>query len=741
MNDLSRQPHVSGDIDLADIWQAIRERWKTIAAVTIVCFGAALVYVLLATPRYAGEAKVLVENQEGYLTRQERADGAPDEQAVTSQVEVIMSRDLARQAIRQLGLAGNSEFDPVAGGGGLLRQIGGLVSGSRVAVREDRIFAEYFERLTVFALPRSRVVSIEFRSRDPALAASGANSIADLYIEMQANAKRERARAAAEALGSNVELLRTKLAEAEGQLEAFRLRTGLMVGANNSTLPTQQLAEINAQLASARTAQADSQARARLLREAVRAGRLNEVPDIANNELVRRVSEQRVTLRSQLALESRTLGPEHPRTKDLVAQISAVEGELRLLAERTSRTLENDARIAGSRMEFLLAAVERQKRAVGGSGDDEVKLRELERDARLIREQLEQSTQRWREALERQASTATPGDARVISRAVEPLSPATPKKMLAIFAGIGGLALSTFGVIAGAMLSTSATAATAAPTIPRLVPAPPIQNTEPPIQSTAPKLSMHNDVRVVAPQPETGGVPLTRIDQVVFGGRRVVAPPAEPAAPQVPEPADAIRVPAGLEHMQYVRRDGVAVLAQRMMSRPAGPEGVLALVAGVNPTAASEGALELARILASDARTVLVNLSRTIRMGRGEGLADVLDGSSSFRRCLQRDRNSTLHVLTRGTRPVEAGDDLDEALAALARTYDFVILAIGAEEEGDLVLSLAGAVDLCVIPRRGERDVDASDALFAALEESGAREIDVLDLPAPAPRGRVLEPA
>ena len=63
-----------------------------------------------------------------------------------------------------------------------------------------------------------------------------------------------------------------------------------MMGANNTTLPSQQLAEINAQLASARSAQADSQARARLLRESLRAGRLNEVPDIANNELMRRVS-------------------------------------------------------------------------------------------------------------------------------------------------------------------------------------------------------------------------------------------------------------------------------------------------------------------------------------------------------------------------------------------------------------------------------------------------------------------
>jgi polysaccharide biosynthesis transport protein len=30
-------------------------------------------------------------------------------------VQVVMSRDLAREAIKQLGLVGNEEFDPLAG--------------------------------------------------------------------------------------------------------------------------------------------------------------------------------------------------------------------------------------------------------------------------------------------------------------------------------------------------------------------------------------------------------------------------------------------------------------------------------------------------------------------------------------------------------------------------------------------------------------------------------------------------
>ena len=504
---------------------------------------------------------MLVENQEGYLTRQDRADAAPDEAAVASQVQVILSRDLARQAVRRLNLSGNPEFDPIAGGGGLLRQMVGLVAGSRSSTREDRIFEEYYKRLNVFALPKSRVVSVEFQSRDPALAARAANVIAELYIEMQANAKRDQARGSAEALGAQVAALRLKAAESDGRVEEFRSKSGLMVGANNTTLPSQQLAEINAQLASARSAQADSQARARLLRESLRAGRLNEVPDIANNELMRRVSEQRVTLRGQLALESRTLGPEHPRSKELNAQIASVESEMRTLAEKTSRTLENDARIAGSRVEFLTAAVERQMRAVGTSGDDEVRLRELEREARLTKEQLEQNTQRWQEALAREASKATPGDARVISRAVEPEKPISPKKIIIFFAAFGGLALSVFGVVAKTMIGSGPLKTGGAVSVPVVAGAKPLEE---PVVSR----------------------PLAAADLA----------PASGAGVDVKASADRIA------------SEDIPALAARIASASRRSEGMITLVASSDQQAASLAAAEIGRELTGKGRAVLIDL-------------------------------------------------------------------------------------------------------------------------------------
>ena len=60
---------------------------------------------------------------EARADRSERDPGAPDQEAVQSQVQLITSRDLARQAIKKLSLAGKPEFDPLAGPLGLVTRV------------------------------------------------------------------------------------------------------------------------------------------------------------------------------------------------------------------------------------------------------------------------------------------------------------------------------------------------------------------------------------------------------------------------------------------------------------------------------------------------------------------------------------------------------------------------------------------------------------------------------------------
>jgi len=458
-----------GMVDLREILLALRGRFKTILAITFAVAIGAIVFVLTATPRFAGETQVLLENRDSVFTRtlseRELPDDSIDEQAVLSQVEVVSSREVARETIRRLGLVGNTEFDPLVGPMDPITRVRtmlGIADGSYDGNEEDRILDAYYRALTVYAVPRSRVLAIEFRSADPDLSAQAANTIAEVYLDQLEEAQAELARAASDWLGTNIEDLRERVSEAEAAVESFRASSRLFLTGDSASISSQQLSDLNTRLAEARSTQADSEARAQLLSEMIAEGRAFEIPDVASNELIGRLIEQRIDLRSQIALEQRTLLPGHPRILELRAQLADLDEQITASAERTVRILENEARIAASRVESLEAALDAQMSVVAQANESEVQLRALEREARAEREQLENYLTRYREAIARGSQNATLPDARIVSRAVVPREPVFPRKApTVVLATLGAAFVATGGVVVAALVSGGAPAAPA----------------------------------------------------------------------------------------------------------------------------------------------------------------------------------------------------------------------------------------------------------------------------------------
>ena len=208
--------HAVSEASIADLAIAMRRHWRYVAIPTILAFLGALIFVNVVSPRYTGEAKVLLQYGDSYFTRPnaDRGDQTQqiDEQAVASQVQVVMSRDLAREAIRRLNLVGNPEFDPGVKEVSVLQRLAimaGLAKDPAVRPAEERVLDKYFDSLLVYPVGKSRIVSIEFRSKDADLSATAANTIAELYLGLQESAKKDLARSASNWLGANIDDLRT----------------------------------------------------------------------------------------------------------------------------------------------------------------------------------------------------------------------------------------------------------------------------------------------------------------------------------------------------------------------------------------------------------------------------------------------------------------------------------------------------------------------------------------------------
>ncbi len=374
----------------------------------------------------------------------------------------------------------------------------------------------------------------------------------------------------------------------------------------------------------------------------MKAGTPIEFSDIVNSELMRRLSEQRVTLRAQLAEQSSTLLDQHPRIKELRAQIADLDRQMRTEADRLARSLENDAKLASGRVDGLSSGLDQLKRQAASTNEQDVQLRALERDAKSQRDLLESYLAKYREATARDSIGATAPDARIISAAVVSNTPSWPKKLPTILvAALAMFVLSSGFVLSGELLRAL------------------------PMQSVA----AATPVRPPQCRPERGRGLLAAAVQ----GDRGCA-----------------RAQAG------VAPDAIEGLARDLGAAGEGARRIT-VVGAMRDVGTTMTAIALARSLAQQSRVVLVDLTlgapNLVAHRQRSGCAWARRARCGFR--LVRADHHARPLLPRPPdhgRPWTAGGPLDAAaimgsqqlsiaIEALGRSYDHVVLDAGAAAE------------------------------------------------------------
>jgi len=691
----------TGDLDLHALGQALVRKRGWIIVPTVLAAILSITAVNMITPRYKSEARILVDGRENVFLRPngERNDeqrSGLDAEAVTSQVQLLQSRDLAREIIRKNKLAERPEFDPVLQGFSPLKSVLALFGIGRDPFSlspEERVLDAYNERFTAYAVDKSRVIVVEFQSRDPELAARVANSIAEGYLVLQQNARQEQAKSAGQWLSGEIENLRKKVADAESRVEDFRSKSSLFVGTNNTTLSNQQMGEINTQLNNARALKSDAESKARLIKEMLQSGKPIEASEVLNSELIRRLSEQRVTLRAQLAEQSSTLLDQHPRIKELKAQLADLDRQLREEAGKVSRSLESDSRIANGRVEGLIASLDQLKKQASSNNGQDVQLRAFEREAKAQRDLLESYLAKYREATTRENIEAAPADGRIISRASVSNVPAYPKKLpIVLIATLATLLLTSGAIVTGELLRMTAPRASAAFAAwpasiraPSLVPAPPVEN-----ENSEVAAAMSTAPRADAPRTD-----------------------AASASGEIERLADDLAGKAGT--------------ARKLT--------VLGTAPGESITLTT---LTLARLMARKAKIVVVDLAGTTPTiasasvdPAAPGLAELMQGQASFAQIIIKDRLSRVHLVSAGRpgfdRAQLQSPRLTLTIDALLRVYDHVLLDVGTGSDlpAELLTSQACAV---VVPDPSMAP-DARAAMCDQFRAVGFAEVTMLSKP------------
>jgi succinoglycan biosynthesis transport protein ExoP len=464
----------TGSLSIRRILGVLRRRAILIAGIAVLVTSIAAVWVSQLTPLYVAQAQLVVSPAR---TPDIGADPitpslTPDFWTNETEAAIISSRELARKAVERLNLVNSPLYNPALRPPetGLFRSIVGplkefvsvrivkpaksflfgdpdsatdpsLTQGAQsVDNREealiDSIADAYVGGLSVIPQDRSRIITVQYRSTDPEMAALGANTSAEIYILDQLSVKGEASSRAGRWLSDRVNEMRRRVIESERRLEEFRREVGI-TDLGGTSLYQQQLAGLSEELVLARTQRAEAEARFDQIQDLLdQGGDLDTIAAVIDSRLIQNLREQEAGLSSKLAELGTQFRPNHPKMRLAETELNGLQDKIRSEAEKILQNLGNELQIAKVRESNLQREVSRLEEMLDQQGEAEVTLRALESEVRANKQLYETLLARFKETNVQRDELLQQADARIISRATVPGSPYFPKKGVMIFAAL-----------------------------------------------------------------------------------------------------------------------------------------------------------------------------------------------------------------------------------------------------------------------------------------------------------------
>lgn len=434
--------HSLRELGPADILLWLQQRLRLVVCATMLGICAAAIYGLTATPRYTVYTDLIIDPQNLNVVSDDVFASSPQREAqlleVESRLRVLTSRNALRQVISDLKLTEDPEFVKPGPFEPLLRMFS---SGTSQQDLELGVLRQLSERVEARREERSFVVVLSVWSEDPDKAVLLSESVVRAFETELFESAATSAGRIASGLGERLDELRSAVTAAEEKVEAFRRENDLQATAGElansrmSSLVDTQVVE-----AQQRLIQAD--ARYAQMQAAVASGQAATAA-VFDSPAMTTLRGTYNTLRQQVGSMERTYGQLHPRLIALRSEEAALRNAIADEAERILQSARTDMEQARTALQELRATAEDGRTTVYVANDAQVRLRELERDARAKATVYETFLARTTQIAERQQIDAT--NVRVISPAVPPQSKSWPPRTV-ILAAAGAVAGAGLGV-------------------------------------------------------------------------------------------------------------------------------------------------------------------------------------------------------------------------------------------------------------------------------------------------------
>jgi capsular exopolysaccharide synthesis family protein len=455
------------NFDIQELISELRRYSKLFLAIFAVVFVVVLAASVTQAPKYTSTSQVLISDDNSQPLpgqTQTTPDQPPDQATVESEVELVKSRTVAERVIDQLGLQNDPEFNPAKRHPTLFSKIKDFITlkplreqwqRARTAGTPAQVTAKLERQnivdtlegdLGVNRVGLTRVIEISFTSGSKEKAAQIANAWAQQYIEQKFATAEAANQKQTNFLSARIDGLRAQVEQAQRAVQQYKIAHNLL-SAEGATLTEQEISDLNRQLATARTDEAESQARLATVREQMAAGSHgDDVGETLNSTVIANLRTQAAQFSSKLADLQTKYGPLHPEVMKVKQQLRDINGQIDAEIKRIVSNLSAQNKIQQQRAGVLAASVARAQGQLAANSKADVQLQELELNAESVRALYESYLDRLKQTAT--GAGAQSANARVIVDAPIPLKPSSPKIALALLVAFAAGSLAGGGGVA-----------------------------------------------------------------------------------------------------------------------------------------------------------------------------------------------------------------------------------------------------------------------------------------------------
>jgi capsular exopolysaccharide synthesis family protein len=426
-----------------------RQRWP-IAIAVLFALVAGLVVTLLTVPTYKANASVVADPIGTLITPEQAIESAMTlrtaaEQFMT-QLEVIKSRKTAMEVAETLNLGERYDF------------LGADIDERRPPNRTDEQWLADKQRMAAERLKNNVaaevsgnnfVIVISYTSEDPALAAEIANAYVDNFAESDTRSQIEENAYIKQYLEEQIELVRSRLEDAEIEANDFARNSGIIVQQGSgedvqsaTTLTTANLVSINQRVSEARAKRIETEQRWRSIQDLP----ADQLPEVQSNPVLQQLVADRTELETKLSELRQRYNDEFPQIVNIKEQIDILDRQINRTSDSIKATVRNAYIVARNQEQALEAELGSVKSETLTEQDSQVGFGVLERETQALRDRLRLLLDRYNSV-----NTATNADTGKLTKLdpatvpTEPESPSLIRNMgIALVLGIafaGGLAV------------------------------------------------------------------------------------------------------------------------------------------------------------------------------------------------------------------------------------------------------------------------------------------------------------